>query len=159
MIDSSPTLGRLLISHITLRGPEVKQLYSFVASVSNPSYQELAEHYVPDWQPESAFNIEEAALREALNFLLAAGLVHQQGDSRRKARFSPVAAGEGTSFELKLLGAIRRLADERQQAIFLVHRQLVMRDVLAISPTELRAELERGPHARLFTWTSEKVLF
>ncbi|HKP53623.1 MAG TPA: hypothetical protein VJ183_13350 [Chloroflexia bacterium] len=156
---SPPTIGRLLISHITLRGPEIKQLHSFITATSGVAYHELAEWFVPGWRPDSAFSLEEATLREALNFLLLAGLVRQQGESRRKANFRAVALYEGAPFELKLLWAVRCQADERQQAIWLVHRQLVTRDVLAISAAELRDELERGPYARLFTWTGEKINF
>lgn len=159
MTTQAPSLGRLLISHITLRGPEIKQIYSFIASASSVSYSNLAVRFVPGWQSETGFSLEEAAFREALNFLLIAGLAEQQGDSRRKANFRAVRIYEDTPFELDLLGAIGRQADERQQAILLVHRELVARDILAISTSELRSQLERGRYARLFTWTSEKILF
>src|SRR3954468_7527241 len=112
MTVQAPSLSRLLISHITLRGPEVKEVYRFIASRTLVSYQELAIRFVPSWQPGSAFMVEEAALREGLNFLLVAGLVQQHGDSRRKANFSALRPHDNGPFELQLIQAIRDQEDE-----------------------------------------------
>ena len=40
---TAPSLGRLLISHITLRGPELAQLYALVLAHPSISYDDLAQ--------------------------------------------------------------------------------------------------------------------
>lgn len=154
-----PALNRLLISHITLRGPELKQLFGFIGAHRSVTYSDLANYFVPAWHADENFGLNEAPLREALNFLLVAGMVTQHGDSRRKAAFEMPSAFADQDFELTLLQAVNSHADERQRAISLVHRHLVARDILSINPSSLRAELERSPYAKLFIWTGEKVLF
>ena len=84
---TAPSLGRLLISHITLRGPELAQLYALVLAQPCISYDVLAQTLLPDWTGSSAFGLEDATLREALNFLLVVGMLAQDGLSRRKASF------------------------------------------------------------------------
>src|SRR5690606_19194380 len=67
---SAPSLGRLLISHITLRGPELQQLYAQIAARPGISYPELAAAAVPASAARDPFDLGEAPLAEALNFLL-----------------------------------------------------------------------------------------
>ena len=83
---STPSLGRLLVSHITLRGPELRQLYELIEARPDISYDDIAAATTAVVLA-SAFGLEEAPLREALNFLLVAGMVEQIGPSRRKAIF------------------------------------------------------------------------
>jgi hypothetical protein len=98
-------------------------------------------------------------LREALNFLLVAGLIEQKGAPRSKARFYARPRLPGAPFALLLLHHIRHHADERQRALALIHEQLTLDDQIAITLPALRESLERGPHRDLFAWTGEKVLF
>jgi hypothetical protein len=154
---STPSLGRLLISHITLRGPEIHQLYALIAAHTGISYEDLFIRQVPANPGVCPFGLDDALLREALNFLLVAGLVTQQGESRRKARFHATPLLPGIPFPLLLLRHIRRHSDDRQQAIGLVHRQLIETDTLAVTAPSLRDAVERGPYGRLFAWTGEKI--
>jgi hypothetical protein len=156
---TAPSLGRLLISHITLRGPELSQLYALIAEHPSASYDELITTLMPAGADASSFGLEEAPLREALNFLLVARLIEQQGPSRRKASFTATPLLRDTPFALLLLHHIQTHGDERQRAPALIYRQIVADDALAISPPALREQMERGPHRRLFTWTSEKISF
>jgi hypothetical protein len=156
---TAPSLGRLLISHITLRGPELAQLYALIAERPGVSYDELTDALMPAGANTSSFGLEEAPLREALNFLLVARLVEQQGPSRRKARFLATSLLADTPFALLLLRHIEAHSDERQRAPALIYRQLVTDDVLAITPAVLREQMERGAHRSLFIWTSEKISF
>jgi hypothetical protein len=107
----------------------------------------------------STFGLEEAPLRESLNFLLVARLVEQFGTSRRKANFLATPTLTGAPFALQLLHHIHIHDDERQRAPTLIYRQLVADDTLAITPMALREQMERGPYRSLFTWTSEKISF
>lgn len=156
---SAPSLGRLLISHITLRGPEVRQLYMLIQLRPGIGYGDLVVELLPPGTMRSAFSLEEAPLREALNFLLAAGLVAQDGPSRRKANFRATPLLPSVPFSLLLLRHIASHEDERQRAIALVYRQLVQEDVLDITPGAIRERVERGPFRDLFAWTGEKVMF
>ena len=156
---TSPSLGRLLISHITLRGPELSQLYTIIVERPGVSYDELTNALMPAGANISSFGLEEAPLREALNFLLVARLVEQQGPRRRKASFQATPLLAGAPFALLLLRHIQAHGDERQRAPTLIYQQLVSDDVLAIIPTVLREQMERGAHRSLFTWTSEKISF
>lgn len=154
---TAPSLGRLLISHITLRGPELAQLYAAVEQRPGASYDDLLALLTPIGVGASELALDEAPLREALNFLLVAGLVEQRGASRRRANFAPSPLLPGTPFPLLLLHHMHAHADERQRAPVLMLRQLVADDTLAISPGELREYMERGPLRGLFTWTGEKI--
>jgi hypothetical protein len=156
---TAPSLGRLLISHITLRGPELSQLYTIIVERPGVSYDELTNAMMPAGASVSSFGLEEAPLREALNFLLVARLVEQQGSSRRKASFHATPLLAGAPFALLLLHYIQTHSDERQRAPALIYRQLVSDDVLEITPAVLREQMERGAHRSLFTWTSEKISF
>lgn len=156
---TSPSLGRLLISHITLRGLELSQLYALIAEQPDISYDDLLAILLPMGLGDSSFGLEEAPLREALNFLLVARLIEQQGPSRRKASFIATPLLRDVSFTLLLLHHIQVHGDERQRAPVLIYRQMVADDVLAISPQALREQMERGLHRSLFTWTSEKISF
>lgn len=156
---ASPSLNRLLISHITLRGPEIEQVYEQVASAGSQSYEQLAMNFIPGWQPDATFALAEATFREALNFLLVAGMVEQSGDSRRKATFLAAPGILTKSFPLLLLAHLNTHPDQRQHAIALVFKQMVSTDTLSTSARDLRAQLERGPYQSLFTWTGEKIFF
>lgn len=156
---TAPSLGRLLISHITLRGPELAQLYAFITEHPGVSYDELVDALMPVGAADSSFGLEEAPLREALNFLLVARLVEQQGPSRRKASFHATPLLTGVPFALLLLHHVQTHGDERQRALALIYRQLAYDDILAISPVALRERMERGAHRGLFTWTGEKISF
>jgi hypothetical protein len=153
---TNPTLGRLLISHVTLRGPELHQLYALIADRPGISHDELVEALVPS-PGADAFGLDEAPLREALNFLLVAGMVDQQGPSRRKASFRATPKLTDVPFPLLLLHHIRTHKDERQRALALVYAQLVARDDISTTAPALRDQMERGPHSDLFAWTGEKI--
>jgi hypothetical protein len=153
---STPSLGRLLISHITLRGPELRQLYALIAAHEGMTYEDLFVRQVPANPAVIPFGLDDALLREALNFLLVAGLVAQQGESRRKASFRATPLLAGIPFPLLLLHHISHHSDYRQQAIGLVHRQLIETDTIALTAQSLRDAVERGPYGRFFSWTGEK---
>lgn len=155
----APTLGRLLISHITLRGPELAQLYALIAERPGLSYDDLTEALMPGGACVSDFGLAEAPLREALNFLLVAGLVSQRGPSRRRAAFAATPRLALAPFSILLLHHIHQHRDERQRAIALVHRCLVRDDVLALPLLPLRERMERSELRDLFAWTGEKVTF
>ena len=55
---SAPSLGRLLISHITLRGLELAQLYAFIAERPGVSYDELTNALMPVGASDSLFGLE-----------------------------------------------------------------------------------------------------
>lgn len=156
---TTPSLGRLLISHITLRGPDLAQLYALIAERASVSYIDLSEALIPAGVGGSPFGLDEAPLREALNFLLVARLVEQQGASRHRARFRATPLLAGTPFALLLLHHLQTHSDERQRALPLIYQQLVSEDILAISPSALRERMERGALCKLFTWTGEKITF
>ncbi len=157
-VTPTPTLGRLLISHITLRGPELQQLHTLIARRPDICYDELRETLVAPVALRTEIQLEEAPLREALNFLLVAGLVEQRGASRLKATFRVTATLSERPFALLLLHHLCQHGDERQRAISLIHRQLVLDDALAVTPQALRDQMERGPYQKLFVWTSEKIM-
>lgn len=156
---AGPSLNRLLISHITLRGPEIAQLYALIVELGEPDYAALVTALVPAGGGDSPFELAEAPLREALTFLLAAGLVAQIGDSRRRARFRVTPLLADAPFPLLLLNHIGCHPDGRQRAIRLVHAQLVADDAIAVTAAGLREQMERGPHRDLFAWTGEKIGF
>jgi hypothetical protein len=156
---TTPSLGRLLISHIPLRGPELRQLYALIVAHPGISYADIAARLVVSRDDDDAFGLAEAPLREALNFLLVARLVEQQGSSRFKASFQATPLLPDTSFPLLLLHHIRQHEDERQRAPALIFAQLVAEDGLATTIAALRDQLERGTYRDLFAWTGEKVGF
>jgi hypothetical protein len=156
---TTPSLGRLLISHIPLRGPELCQLYALIAAHPGISYADLAAQLVVSRDDDDAFGLAEAPLREALNFLLVARLVEQQGSSRFKASFQATPLLPDTPFPLLLLYHIHQHEDERQRAPVLIYRQLVSEDTLATSASTLRDQMERGAYRDLFVWTGEKIGF
>jgi hypothetical protein len=154
---SSP--GRLLISHITLRGPELQQTYERIVAYGDVAYQKLCAEVVLDSGIHDDFGLADATLREALNFLVVARLVQRHGGSGRTARFHATPLLPGVAFPLLLLHHIGLLSDERQRAPVLIQRQLTEEDVLSVTPVTLREHMERGPYATLFTWTNEKAIF
>ncbi len=156
---STPSLGRLLISHITLRGPELSQLYNLIENRQVITYDDLRAELVLRDATDSTFQLEEAPLREALNFLLVAGLIEQHGSSRRKASFEASPLIPDVSFSLLLLHHLSTLQDERQRAFILIYRQLIAQDIVALTPEVLRSQMERGEHQGLFAWTGEKITF
>lgn len=156
---SSPSMGRLLISHITLRGPELGQLYANVLGTPGIRYDDLVQITAAPIHGGDPFGLQEAALREALNFLLVARLVEQRGTARRRAAFFANADTQDIEFPLLLLCHIKAHPDERQRAIAALHEQLVAQDTLAISTSAIRDEAERGPLGSIFAWTGEKIGF
>lgn len=146
--------GRLLISHITLRGPELAQTYGLIAARREVAADELRERLAPAGAGASPYELAEAPLREALSFLTLAGLVEAHG---RQRRYSATPLLPDAPFPLLLLHHLASHPDQRQRAISLVHRALVADDALAITPQALRDQLERGPLRDLFAWTGEKV--
>lgn len=101
--------------------------------------------------------LDLAPLREALNFLVVAGLIVQEGSHLLNARFH--ACPSNGLFTLDLLRQLQSHSEERQRALVLVHRQLVEDDTVAITLPQLRARVEQGPYRTLFAWTGEKLLF
>lgn len=158
-IMSSPSLGRLLISHITLRGPELRQLYACIADAPGVHYSELVRLTAAPINEGDRFGLQEAALREALNFLLVAQLVEQHGPARRQAAFRVVPKTPNIPFPLLLMRHIAAHPDEKQQALIRLYQQLVRQDIVALSASAIRDEAERGPLGDLFAWTGEKVVF
>lgn len=156
---TTPTLNRLLISHITLRGPELYQLYTHIHNHPGRSYPELVAHFVPAGVGNDDFSLSEATLREALNFLLVANLVEQRGNSRFKATFAATPLLTDAHFSLLLLYHIRMHSDERQRAPVLIYQQLAAEDVLTTTSPVLRDQMERGNNQNLFAWTGEKIGF
>lgn len=151
--------GRLLISHITLRGPELQQTYERVVAHGDVGYEELCAEVIPGGSVHDDFGLTDAVLREALNFLLVSRLVFRHGGSWRTARFRATPLLTGVAFPLLLLHHFASLPDERQRAPMLIHRQLTEEDVLSITPAALRELMERSRYATLFTWTNEKAIF
>ncbi|NJK81977.1 MAG: hypothetical protein HC914_19805 [Chloroflexaceae bacterium] len=156
---TAPSLGRLLISHITLRGPELNQLYTLIAAHPGINYADLVSRLVINRDPDDTFGLAEAPLREALNFLLVARLVDQHGSSRFRASFQPAPLLPDTPFSLLLLHHIRQHEDERQRAPALMYTQLVAEDAIATSAAVIRDQMERSMYRDLFAWTGEKVGF
>jgi hypothetical protein len=152
-MTSSP-VGRLLISHITLRGPELRQLYELVARQGALSHSALVAMLVPCGHANE--DMVEAPLREALSFLTGVGLLARQGANRRAVYHLATKAAD-QPFALVLLRKIRAHPDLRQQAISLVHDQLVADDLLHLTANEVRERMERGSHGDLFAWTGEKI--
>lgn len=146
--------GRLLISHITLRGPELAQAYGLIVARREVAAEDLREQLAPAGLGSSPYELAEAPLREALSFLTLAGLVEAHG---RQRRYSATPRLADVSFPVLLLHHLAAHTDRRQQAISLVHRAIVADDTLAITPQALRDQLERGPLRDLFAWTGEKV--
>jgi len=159
-MTASPLSSRLLISHITLRGPELRQIYAIIVAKPNVHYQDLAVALGVGLAHSEANDLDDAPLREALSFLIGVGLIEQHGASRRRATFcaTPIGSISTLPFEILLAQHIRKHPDPRQRAISLVHAALVDDDVLATSPTALRERMERGSHRALFTWTGEKIV-
>jgi hypothetical protein len=155
----APSQGRLLISHITLRGPELRQTYERIVAHVEVGYEELCAEFVLGDRVHDDFGLADAILREALNFLLVARLVQRRGGSWRTARFRAAPLLTGVAFPLLLLRHIASLSDDRQRAPVLIQRQLTEEDVLSVTPVTLREHMERGRYATLFTWTNEKAIF
>jgi hypothetical protein len=151
---STQGAGRLLISHITLRGPELAQVYAQVAARPEVGADELRERLTPAAAGASPFELTDAPLREALSFLTLAGLVEVRG---RQRRYTASPRLPGAPFPLLLLHHLRGHPEERQRAISLVHQCLVAEDATATTAAALRDQLERGPLRDLFAWTGEKV--
>jgi hypothetical protein len=156
---TTPALNRLLISHITLRGPEIQQLYRHIAAHPGTPYDDLVAHFVPARPAPSELDLSEAPLREALNFLLVARLVEQHGSSRFRARFAATPLLYHTPFPLLLLHHMAMHPDERQRAPVLIYRQLAAEDVRSTTAPALRDQMERGELHSLFAWTGEKIGF
>jgi hypothetical protein len=145
--------GRLLISHIPLRGPELAQVYQAILACPELTLDELRSQFCPG---AGGNELADAPLRETLSFLTIAGLVQATGRPRRHTA-TPLMSD--VSFPLLLLAHLNTHAEPRQRAISLVHRQLVAEDTLAITPQALRDQLERGPLRDQFAWTGEKIAF
>lgn len=145
--------GRLLISHITLRGPELAQLYALIARQPAITYAEVADAML---LPDERSELAEAPLRETLNFLLLARLLERQG-SGKLSKWSVTPSDSSLPFPLLLLRHIRSHPDMRQRAITLVHNQLVAADTVIVTLPLLRDQVERGAYASLFAWTGEKI--
>jgi hypothetical protein len=154
---TSQSSGRLLISHITLRGPELAQVYGLIAASSEVSLDDLRERLMPAAAGSSPYELSDAPLREALSFLMLAGLIEGRGRQRRYSVAPEIP--RGAPFPLALLRCLQRHADQRQRAISLVQGTLIADDLLSITPQALRDRLERGPLRNLFAWTGEKVHF
>jgi len=147
--------GRLLISHIPLRGPELAQLYALLVASPGATLDDLRARLCTAGTGESPDDLADAPLREAVSFLTLAGLVEARG----RPRHHTVAPRlRDVPFPLLLTHHVTTHPDERQRAIALVYRQLVADDTLAITPQALRDQMERGPLRDLFAWTGEKLL-
>ncbi len=146
--------ARLLISHITLRGPELAQLYALIAVSPAATLDDLRAKLCPAGVGTAPDDLADAPLREALSFLGIAGLVTANG---RPRRYTATPRLRAVPFPLLLTHHVATHPDERQRAIAFVHRQLVADDTLAITPQALRDQQERGPLRDLFAWTGEKV--
>lgn len=149
--------NRLLISHITLRGRELKQLYDQIAVRPGISCEDLMVALTPE-QPR-ACGLADATLLEALNFLVIAGMIRQEGAERRHASFYPTPQLVDAPFALLLLHHLQTHPDRRQQALALIQRLLAAEDALALTPAQVRERMERSPIGSLFAWTGEKVRF
>lgn len=150
----SPTpSGRLLISHITLRGPELAQIYAEIAARPEIGADGLLARLAPA-TGGSPFELADAPLREALSFLTLAGLVEARG---RQRRYTASPRLPGAPFPLLLLHHLRSHPEGRQRAISLVHQALVANDTVTTTAAALRDQLERGPLRDLFAWTGEKI--
>lgn len=156
---TAPTLGRLLISHITLRGPELRQVYRIIAAHPGIAYAGIVTAMTPAPLNHDPFALNEATLAEAVNFLLVAGLIAQDGPARRRATFRVTPLLPDTPFALLLLHHLLVHADPRQRALALIQRQLSNDDTLALTLPDARDRMERGPLQHLFAWTGEKVQF
>ncbi|GAB4199195.1 MAG: hypothetical protein OHK0022_19240 [Roseiflexaceae bacterium] len=149
--------GRLLISHITLRGPELRQTYTLVAREPGLTYADLAERCLA-WAEGAAFGLEEAPLRESLSFLAGAGMIEQSGQgARRRLRATPPLPN--ADFALLLLHHLWTRRDIRQRALLLIYQQLAAEPLRSIELREARQRMEAGPHGSLFAWTGEKLTF
>ncbi|MBX0329021.1 hypothetical protein K2Z83_15185 [Oscillochloris sp. ZM17-4] len=146
--------GRLLISHIPLRGPELAQLYAAIASRPGATLDDLRAALCAAGAGDSPDDLADAPLREALSFLAIAGLIEARGRPRRHTAAPRLP---GAPFRLLLSHHLAAHPERRQRAIALVHRQLVSDDTLAITPQALRDQMERGPLRDLFAWTGEKL--
>jgi hypothetical protein len=76
---STTSSGRLLISHITLRGPELAQVYGWIATHPEISGEALRTDFVPAAAETSPLELADAPLREALSFLSLVGLIEAHG--------------------------------------------------------------------------------
>ncbi|MEI6179594.1 MAG: hypothetical protein WCP31_02470 [Chloroflexales bacterium] len=151
---SAPPPARLLISHITLRGPDLAQLYALIAVRPAATLDDLRAKLCPAGVGTAPDDLADAPLREALSFLIIAGLVSANG---RPRRYTATPRLHDTPFPLLLTHHFATHPDERQRAIAFVHRQLVADDTLVITPQALRDQQERGPLRDLFAWTGEKL--
>jgi hypothetical protein len=150
--------NRLLISHIILRGPEIQQIYMAIEVHQRLDWQELYKTFVAHNDTEDPFKLEEATLREALNFLVISRMIRRR-KQKKSLYFFIDPKSHGLAFPLALLTHVHQHPDKRQQAISLIYQQLIAHDTLSITQQQLRDEQERGPYRELFTWTSEKISF
>jgi len=154
---TSTSSGRLLISHITLRGPELRQTYMLVAQESSVTYRRLAEQSLA-LPAGSVFGLEEAPLREALSFLTGVGMVEQSGQGlRRHLRATPSLPN--ADFALLLLRHLAAHHDIRQRALLLIYQHLVAECLRPVELREARRRMESSPYGKLFAWTGEKLTF
>ncbi len=149
--------GRLLISHITLRGPDLRQTYTLVEQEPGISYATLAECSLV--APDSpSFGLDEAPLRETVSFLAGAGMVEQSGQgTRRRLRATPRL--HSVDFALLLLHHLWTRQDIRQRALLLTYQQLAAGPLRSIDLGEARRRMEAGPIGGMFAWTGEKLTF
>ncbi|NTU86160.1 MAG: hypothetical protein HGA45_43670, partial [Chloroflexales bacterium] len=103
--------GRLLISHITLRGPELAQAYGLIVARHEVSGDDIVAALCPA-AGTSPFALADAPLREALSFLSLSGLVEARG---RQRRYSPTPSLSAEPFPLLLLHHLAAHSDRRQQ--------------------------------------------
>ncbi len=151
--------NRLLISHITLRGVELEQLYRRIESQPGIYFNDLVFALSPDPCDHSRLELTETALFEAVNFLIVADMIRSEGSTRRQACFYPKPMLNDIPFPLLLLYHIQAHPDKRQRALALVQRHLVAEDILSSNTKDIRIEMERSSLGNLFVWTSEKVIF
>ncbi|NTV64639.1 MAG: hypothetical protein HGA65_14060, partial [Oscillochloris sp.] len=147
--------GRLLISHIPLRGPDLAQLYAAIAARPEATLDDLRAELCAAGAGDSPDDLADAPLREALSFLSIASIIEARGRPRRHTA-SPRLPG--APFRLLLSHHLSAHPEQRQRAIALVYRQIVADDTLAITPQALRDQMERGVLRDLFAWTGEKLL-
>lgn len=151
----------LLINRITLREPELKRVFEYVRKKEIVFYTDLLNRYVP--KDNNIFSdLNDDILKDAIGFLVTLSLLEIIENNKswllRSFSVSDKYKKE-KSFENILLKSIINMIDVKQRALYLVHKNLIDKDILHIQYSDIVKILERSEVCDIFSWNEEKIHF
>jgi len=143
---------RILLSHITVRGPDLESIHQVVKDRKSASFDFLANLFA---MPEAGGSgVQVHQLRECLNFLETVGII-KANKSTKGEEFVLEPNLPDVAFPLILLNRLKLSAEN---SFYLVHKHLVSNDVLSVDMGALKRTVESSLELG-FTWNEQKLGF